>query len=631
MGLALLLLFAGSLAVLLALSQSASASPPLNIKGQTPESPLTCGPDWTAVPSGNESTHDNELNAVAAVSGNDVWAVGYYIGSTGEQTLIEHWNGSGWSVVSSPNHGMYINSLNEVAAVSSGNVWAVGYYINSSNAYQTLIEHWNGTAWSLSTSANTNMADNELYGVAAISSSDVWAVGYAYSSSHPARTLIERWNGSAWHIVASDNATSSSNELYAVTAVSASDVWAVGNYYGSSGEEQTLTERWNGTAWNVVTSDNANTNVNALYAVAALSASDVWAVGYYVNGTGLRTLTERWNGSTWNVVNSPSPSPTFNNLLGIAAISGNNLIAVGSYTSSGTQNTLIEHWDGTSWSRYSSPDGGSSNNLFNGVAALTAGDMWAMGSYENASAVSRTFIARYHPCPATPTNTPIPFPTQCAINFADVPNPSTFYPYVQCLACRGIVSGFACGGTNEPCDPNNDPYFRPHNDVSRGQLAKIVARSAQINIAVSGQTFEDVPPGSAFYTYTEQLHTLGVMGGYACGGTNEPCVPPLNRPYFRPHNSATRGQLAKIDSNTAGYNDIPALQVFEDIAVGSTYYTYTYRLVSRSIMTGYPCGGAGEPCVPPLSRPYFRPNNNVTRGQTSKIVANTFYPNCQAP
>ena len=72
-------------------------------------------------------------------------------------------------------------------------------------------------------------------------------------------------------------------------------------------------------------------------------------------------------------------------------------------------------------------------------------------------------------------------------------------------------------------------------------------------------------------------------------------------------------------------------QQFEDVAVGSTYYTYTYRLVSRGVMSGYPCGGAGEPCVPPANLPYFRPNNNATRGQTSKIVGNTFFPDCILP
>ena len=72
-------------------------------------------------------------------------------------------------------------------------------------------------------------------------------------------------------------------------------------------------------------------------------------------------------------------------------------------------------------------------------------------------------------------------------------------------------------------------------------------------------------------------------------------------------------------------------QQFEDVPAGSTYYTYTYRLVSRGVMGGYQCGGPGEPCVPPANLPYFRPNNNATRGQTSKIVSNTFFPDCQTP
>ena len=108
-------------------------------------------------------------------------------------------------------------------------------------------------------------------------------------------------------------------------------------------------------------------------------------------------------------------------------------------------------------------------------------------------------------------------------------------------------------------------------------------------------------------------------------------MPPGNLPYFRPNNNSTRGQISKIVSNAAGYTDTPSGQQFQDVPPGSTYYTYIYRLVSRSIMAGYPCGGAGEQCIPPANRPYFRPNNNATRGQTSKIVANTFYPNCSTP
>ena len=62
--------------------------------------------------------------------------------------------------------------------------------------------------------------------------------------------------------------------------------------------------------------------------------------------------------------------------------------------------------------------------------------------------------------------------------------------------------------------------------------------------------------------------------------------------------------------------------------MGSTFYTYTYRLVSAQVMQATHAAAHGEPCVPPDNLPYFRPNNNATRGQTSKIVANTFFPDC---
>ena len=43
-------------------------------------------------------------------------------------------------------------------------------------------------------------------------------------------------------------------------------------------------------------------------------------------------------------------------------------------------------------------------------------------------------------------------------------------------------------------------------------------------------------------------------------------------------------------------------------------------VAAQGIVVGYSCGGPLEPCVPPGNRPYFRPNNNATRGQVSKIV-----------
>jgi endo-1,4-beta-xylanase len=198
------------------------------------------------------------------------------------------------------------------------------------------------------------------------------------------------------------------------------------------------------------------------------------------------------------------------------------------------------------------------------------------------------------------------------LQFNDVPSTHTFYASVRCLACRGIVSGYA------------DNTFRPDNLVTRGQLAKIVSNAANFAEPPEAQIFQDVPPDHTFYEWINRLTNRGYMSGYTCGSPGEPCV--NNRPYFRPFNNATRAQTSKIVSNAARYNDPPAGQTFEDVPPTHPFYTEIQRLASRNIMGGYNCGGPGEPCI--NDRPYFRPYNDVTRGQSAKIVANTFYPGC---
>jgi hypothetical protein len=179
----------------------------------------------------------------------------------------------------------------------------------------------------------------------------------------------------------------------------------------------------------------------------------------------------------------------------------------------------------------------------------------------------------------------------------------------------GIINGYT------------DGTFRPGNNVTRGQLAKIVSNSAGFDDTQSAQLFEDVLPGSAFYDYIGRLASRGYMSGYPCGGPGEPCGTG-NLPYFRPGSNATRGQISKIVANAAGFADAQPDVLFEDVPLGQPFHDYIGRLASRGIMNGYPCGGPGEPCGTD-NLPYFRPGNNATRGQTSKIVAGTFFPDCQ--
>jgi len=208
------------------------------------------------------------------------------------------------------------------------------------------------------------------------------------------------------------------------------------------------------------------------------------------------------------------------------------------------------------------------------------------------------------------------------MTFTDVDQYNPFYIYIKCLYCRGIVSGYS----------NNT--FRPFNNMTRGQVSKVVSNAAGINDAVSGVRYTDVPTTHPFYLWIMRLTNRGYMSGYSdnvnCAGVGVPC--------FRPERDVTRGQLAKIVSNAAAFTDpVPAgTQTFADVPSSNPFWLWIERISRRGVITGYDCGtGYINPCTgitetcDAQRRPYYRWCAYVTRGQASKIVANTFFPvNC---
>ncbi|MFL5734617.1 MAG: hypothetical protein ACJ78Q_15645, partial [Chloroflexia bacterium] len=218
-------------------------------------------------------------------------------------------------------------------------------------------------------------------------------------------TLLEHWNGSAWSVVSSPN-PDAGNYLYSVSAVSTNDVWAVGYHnacYGCVGYSLVL--HWNGTSWSVVPSPNAGVSTNYLTSISALSASNIWAVGEYYTGTVWRTLTMRWNGSAWNVVSSPNIGPADNFLQAIGVIAPNDVWAVGYWFG---PSALTLHWDGSGWSVVSSPDASTGNNFLFDIAPATGTDVWAVGHNYSSSTLG-TLAQRYNdPCAPFSTSTPTP-------------------------------------------------------------------------------------------------------------------------------------------------------------------------------------------------------------------------------
>jgi hypothetical protein len=233
-----------------------------------------------APPSGGRAQRSTGLNGVAALASNNVWAVGRaQFADFGRRALIEHYDGATWQLVSGPPDSGAV--LNGISTLGPANLWAVG-----AAGGRTLVTHWNGKAWTTVPSPNTN-ALNTLRGVSALAPNDVWAVGDAIKSQSDgvsvSRTLIEHWNGSAWSVVPSPNVGAGGNFLTGVAARATGEVFAVGYYVDVTGEiplQRTLWLRFNGAGWSVVPSPNSGSSDNSLLGVIAPAGSaDAWAWG----------------------------------------------------------------------------------------------------------------------------------------------------------------------------------------------------------------------------------------------------------------------------------------------------------------------------------------------------------------
>jgi hypothetical protein len=598
------------------------------------------GTSWAEVSNPGEGD-GNELTGVDAISSNDVWAVGYQNTTGFTQPLTLHWNGTSWSLVPSPGTPGMHSSLQGVGAVATNDVWAVGDTIDG-----PMIMHWDGAAWSVVPNAGGGAAMqnryipaqnggpglyySSLFDVGVVSANDVWAGG-----TRNGVTWILHWNGTQWAQVPAPN-PSTENTINALTVIGPNDIWAVGHKGFYLEPEGGSALHWDGSQWSSVSVPPGN---YGLFGVTSVSPNEVWAVGIEDIGQySYDAVILKWNGSSWT--RTPSPNPTFSDrdeLYGIDAAGPGDMWAVGMFDFE----TLTD--------RYYSPPCGTPAPTYTPVPSsptptgtpvveptnppipptstpiveptntpLTEATNTPVAETTDTPVAGPTDtpIAVSTDTPVAPTSTPIE-PESCQIHFSDMPQGSTFYTYAYCLACRGVISGYA------------DGTFRPNDNVTRGQLAKLLSNAGRMQPGnTQAQTFQDVPPTHTFHKYIESMADAGIIGGYACGGQGEPCVAPGNKPYFRPGANATRGQISKMVASAAGIREAAeAGQMFQDVPQSSTFYAWVQMLGSHGMMSGYPCGEQGEPCGQ-SNMPYFRPSNNTTRGQAAKIVANAFYPEC---
>lgn len=342
---------------------------------------------WRIV-SGASLSHASGLIATTALAPNNIWVVGQTFVNPQdiqEQSLIERWDGSAWRSIPNPGY----DYLNAVAAVSASDIWAVGGSLNYGVGYhpdKPLIEHWNGSKWSTVPSPDTHALAVELTGVAALATNDVWIVGKADLNGSLTQPLVEHWNGSAWRIVATPSLTNVRwSSLSTIAAIPGTkQLWAVGSSVPkASNNGRILLETWDGTAWQSVKTPTLPQGLIAgsLNGVVALSATNAWAVGvgYASNEPAARTLALHWDGISWQVMASPI---IVGALMSVAAANVNDVRAVG-YSGDGNrqETALVLQWDGASWHSIAPPaPSGAHFSALTGITTDGAGAFWAVGA-----------------------------------------------------------------------------------------------------------------------------------------------------------------------------------------------------------------------------------------------------------
>ncbi len=260
------------------------------------------GSSWSQVSSPNIGTLDNTVTSVWAVAPDAVWAVGWSINANGSttSTLVLFWDGTSWSSLPSASPGYY-NSLFSVTATTADDMWAVGEVgAGDGSPSRNITIHCTRSACSLVSSPNGGVGDNRLTDVAALSPNEVYAVGYSEVMTTP-RTLVPltlRWDGVGWSALPTPPLPPDLPQVgfQSITAISSNDIWAVGFAYSPSpAQQQTYGAHWNGTAWTAFSPPNLSI-ANSFLGSDAVGSNDIWAVGFTSNSNNIsQTLAERYS------------------------------------------------------------------------------------------------------------------------------------------------------------------------------------------------------------------------------------------------------------------------------------------------------------------------------------------------
>jgi hypothetical protein len=291
------------------------------------------------------------------------WAIGGLLAlAAGAVSLAD----AGAAAVARPEHVPNCcenSSLRGVAVIGRNDVWAVGGGSDQTSDSGALL-HWDGQVWRFFPGAHVPGDDVEGLGaISAVYASDIWAVGFTSPSwVTPVVPIAYHWDGRFWSAVAVPP-VGVNEGLGSVAAISATDAWAVGGpRYSNAG---TL-YHWDGSAWSQVASPLPD-----VQSVSATSSSNVWAIG--------TADSAHFDGTGWVSVPLPTLRRGTVALSGIAALPGGGAWAVGTHVVAGQNRSYILSFEDGRWQRVRSPNPRSEQSSLSAVSADSPTDAWAVG------------------------------------------------------------------------------------------------------------------------------------------------------------------------------------------------------------------------------------------------------------
>lgn len=340
------------------------------------------------------------LTDVSCTDPSTCMAVGWFLaegGSAVYYTLAEAWDGTRWRIVPTPTPQFLGGGaeLTGVACSGPASCIAVGQALvfdASGGRLDPLpfSETWDGSRWTVREMPTLRNTSAVLNSVACTSAADCIGVGSdGPTGSSTDFTLAERWDGSAWSVLTTPPPpTPGGIALQRVSCPGPNRCMAVG-YFGynvGTGTSLTLAERWNGARWRI-TQTPAPSGSGTLAGVSCTRASVCTAVGEHARpvGSPVRvTLAESWNGLRWTAVRTPNPAGA--GAAGLESVScpgPDSCMATGSWTDRTGEYgfTLAEQWDGTSWKRLGTPSPGSFADELHGVSCAGPAACMAVGDF----------------------------------------------------------------------------------------------------------------------------------------------------------------------------------------------------------------------------------------------------------